>query len=67
MMHCPKCGSVANTRSSRYMSDKVKERYHQCRNIVCSTTFVSHEQIARIINKPQLVEPIQVEDIKCTL
>lgn len=63
MMHCPNCGGPAHTRSSRYMTDKVKERYHQCRNVMCSTTFVSHEQIARIITAPQLIEPVKVEGI----
>ncbi|MGP0939435.1 peptidylprolyl isomerase [Serratia sp. CY74664] len=32
MMHCPLCGHVAHTRSSRYLSESTKERYHQCRN-----------------------------------
>lgn len=32
MMHCPYCKSAAHTKSSRYMSEQVKERYHQCTN-----------------------------------
>lgn len=28
MMHCPLCGHVAHTRSSRYLSESTKERYH---------------------------------------
>jgi len=49
MMHCPLCGKVAHTRSSRYLSESTKERYHQCQNIECSCTFATHESVARII------------------
>lgn len=52
MMHCPLCGHVAHTRSSRYLSESTKERYHQCRNINCSCTFATHESVARVIVKP---------------
>ena len=54
MMHCPLCGSVAHTRSSRYLSEATKERYHQCQNINCSCTFV-----ARVIVKPGDIVPAQ--------
>jgi transcriptional regulator NrdR family protein len=53
MMNCPLCGSVAHTRSSRYLTDATKERYHQCRNINCSCTFATHESVARVIVKPE--------------
>ncbi len=52
MMHCPLCGKVAHTRSSRYLSESTKERYHQCQNIECSCTFATHESVARVISKP---------------
>ncbi|GAA3911114.1 MULTISPECIES: ogr/Delta-like zinc finger family protein [Gibbsiella] len=52
MMHCPLCGNVAHTRSSRYLSNSTKERYHQCQNIHCSCTFATHESVARVIAKP---------------
>jgi hypothetical protein len=51
MMHCPLCGHVAHTRSSRYLSESTKERYHQCRNINCSCTFATHESVARVITR----------------
>ena len=51
MMHCPVCGNVAHTRSSRYLSESTKERYHQCQNINCSCTFATHESVARLIVK----------------
>lgn len=51
MMHCPVCGNVAHTRSSRYLSESTKERYHQCQNINCSCTFATHESVARVIVK----------------
>ncbi|WP_260524100.1 ogr/Delta-like zinc finger family protein [Serratia sp. PL7] len=55
MMNCPLCGHTAHTRSSRYLSEETKERYHQCRNVDCSCTFATHETVARLIATPQLV------------
>lgn len=52
MMHCPYCKSVAYTKSSRYMSEQVKERYHQCTNLVCSCTFKTSESITKVITAP---------------
>lgn len=52
MMHCPLCRNAAHTRSSRYLSERTKERYHQCQNINCSCTFATHETIDRIIVEP---------------
>lgn len=43
MMHCPYCKSPAHAKSSRYMSEQVRERYHQCTNLDCSCTFKTHE------------------------
>ncbi|WP_394661836.1 ogr/Delta-like zinc finger family protein [uncultured Pantoea sp.] len=60
MMHCPYCKSPAHTKSSRYMSEQVKERYHQCTNLDCSCTFKTNESITKVITAP-LQEP--VEDI----
>ncbi len=39
MFHCPFCKTSAHARTSRYLSDNVKQRYHQCVNIECSATF----------------------------
>ncbi|WP_097737489.1 ogr/Delta-like zinc finger family protein, partial [Escherichia coli] len=52
MMHCPLCQDAAHARSSRYLSTETKERYHQCQNINCGCTFVTHESLARFIVKP---------------
>lgn len=52
MMHCPICQEAAHARSSRYLSSETKERYHQCQNIHCGCTFVTHESLARYIVRP---------------
>jgi len=52
MMNCPKCGYAAHTRSSYQVTDKTKERYCQCQNINCGSTFVTHETIVRYIVTP---------------
>ncbi|WP_213715041.1 ogr/Delta-like zinc finger family protein [Cedecea lapagei] len=57
MMNCPDCGHAAHTRSSFLVSNKTKERYCQCQNINCGTTFVTHETLVRYIAKPGVVEP----------
>lgn len=54
-MKCPNCKSVAHARSSRYVTDSLVERYLQCRNIECGTTFVTNEIYARIISEPSKV------------
>lgn len=52
MMHCPYCKSPAHAKSSRYMSEQVKERYHQCTNPDCSCAFKTSESITRVITAP---------------
>ncbi|MEO3990237.1 ogr/Delta-like zinc finger family protein [Pseudocitrobacter cyperus] len=52
MFHCPKCQHVAHARTSRYLSENTKERYHQCTNISCSCTFVTMEAVDRFISVP---------------
>ena len=56
MMNCPKCGHAAHTRSSFRVSDNTKERYCQCQNINCGTTFVTHETVVRFIVTPGQVD-----------
>ncbi len=52
MMHCPVCQQAAHARSSRYLSTETKERYHQCQNVECGCTFVTHESLVRYIVRP---------------
>ncbi|MBA6178089.1 ogr/Delta-like zinc finger family protein, partial [Klebsiella variicola] len=49
MMHCPFCKKSAHARTSRYLSENVKQRYHQCTNIECSATFRTTEAIDEVI------------------
>lgn len=58
MMHCPYCKSSAHTKSSRYMSEQVKERYHQCTNLDCSCTFKTNESITKVITAPPQPEKV---------
>ncbi|MFK3913348.1 ogr/Delta-like zinc finger family protein [Enterobacter cancerogenus] len=52
MFHCPKCKHSAHARTSRYLSENTKERYHQCTNVDCSCTFVTMESVERLIASP---------------
>ncbi|MEN4768867.1 ogr/Delta-like zinc finger family protein [Duffyella gerundensis] len=58
MMHCPYCKSPAHAKSSRYMSEQVKERYHQCTNLECSCSFKTNESITRVITAPPQPEKL---------
>jgi len=49
MFHCPFCKQAAHTRTSRYLSENVKQRYHQCTNIECSATFRTTEAVDGVI------------------
>lgn len=57
MMHCQYCKHAAHARSSRYLSDTTKERYHQCTNINCGHTFATMETVTRSIMTPGDVIP----------
>lgn len=57
MFHCPFCKTNAHSRTSRYLSDNVKQRYHQCMNIECSATFRTLESIDGVIHSPA-TEPV---------
>jgi hypothetical protein len=53
-MHCSFCKNAAHTKSSRYMSEQVKELYHQCTNLDFSCTFKTNESITKLITgQPQ--------------
>ncbi|MCV4784526.1 ogr/Delta-like zinc finger family protein, partial [Escherichia coli] len=52
----PKCGHAAHTRSSLRVTDQTKERYCQCQNINCGTTFITHETVVRFIMTPGVID-----------
>ncbi|MBS6110869.1 MAG: ogr/Delta-like zinc finger family protein, partial [Citrobacter freundii] len=49
MFNCPFCKKTAHVRTSRYLSENVKQRYHQCTNIECSATFRTIESVDGVI------------------
>ncbi|MCI0214191.1 hypothetical protein E7W56_06600 [Cronobacter sakazakii] len=55
MFHCPFCRHASHTRTSSYLSENVKRRYHQCRNIECSATFRTTESVDGVIRAGVLV------------
>ncbi|MCW9401788.1 ogr/Delta-like zinc finger family protein [Klebsiella quasipneumoniae] len=63
MMHCPFCKKSAHTRTSRYLSENVKQRYHQCTNIECSATFRTTEAIDEVIRLPAEKTPPVAEPV----
>lgn len=65
MMHCPFCKSPAHTRSSRYLSERVKQSYYQCTNIVCSASFRAMMAVDKIIQSPALADLSDDEFIVC--
>lgn len=57
MMRCPYCKKAAHVRTSRYLSDNVKQSYLQCTNVFCSATFRTVESIDEVIRPPMEKEP----------
>ncbi|MGX4750332.1 ogr/Delta-like zinc finger family protein [Morganella morganii] len=61
MFHCPFCKKTAHVRTSRYLSENVKQRYHQCTNIECSATFRTIESVDGVIRAaPEKIAPAPV-------
>ncbi|WP_089577796.1 ogr/Delta-like zinc finger family protein [Escherichia coli] len=57
MMRCPYCNQAAHVRTSRYLSEYVKQIYLQCVNVFCSTTFRTIESIDEVIRPPAEEKP----------
>ncbi len=56
MSHCPYCRQPAHTRTSRYVSENLKQRYHQCTSLECSATFRTSETLDGVIRQPAMPE-----------
>ena len=57
MFHCPFCKKTAHVRTSRYLSENVK----QCTNIECSATFRTIESVDGVIRAaPEKPDPAPV-------
>lgn len=67
MFHCPFCKTSAHARTSRYLSESVKVRYHQCVNIGCSATFRTLESVDGIIRSPATEPVILASEVATTV
>ncbi|AZI85610.1 transcriptional regulator [Kosakonia sp. CCTCC M2018092] len=56
MFHCPYCRQPAHTRTSRYVSENLKQRYHQRTSLECSATFRTSETLDGVIRQPAMPE-----------
>jgi len=56
MFRCPYCKRPAHTRTSRYVSENLKQRYHQCTSLECSATFRTSETLDGVIRQPAMPE-----------
>ncbi|RTO99734.1 ogr/Delta-like zinc finger family protein [Enterobacter hormaechei] len=64
MFRCPKCGASTRTRSSTPFSCNTKISYHQCNNLMCSSTFTTTTEFDRFISEGKLnpdAPPIPVD------
>lgn len=48
-MHCPVCGHVAHVRTSRPLSETVREQYLHCTNARCQTVFKGLVEVSTIV------------------
>jgi len=55
---CPHCDSVANTRSSRMLSVKLREAFCQCSNLYCGHTFVTLTEVVRTLSPSATPNPL---------
>jgi hypothetical protein len=53
-------GLPSYLKSSLYMSEQVKEAYHQCTNLECSSTSKTHANIVKVITRSPEPEQIAV-------
>ncbi len=61
MFHCPFCKKTAHVRTSLYLSENVKQRYHQCTKIECPATFRTIESVDGVIRAaPEKPDPAPV-------
>lgn len=58
MFKCPMCGASSRTRASEHMSSTVQRSYHQCNNILCSTTFCTMTEVSHIVSEGKPVKGI---------
>ncbi|ELY2553965.1 ogr/Delta-like zinc finger family protein [Cronobacter sakazakii] len=56
MFHCPYCKHPAHTRTSRYVPENLRQRYHQCTSLECSATFRTSETLDGVIRQPAMPE-----------
>ncbi|WP_394521252.1 transcriptional regulator [Pantoea sp. SGAir0184] len=56
MFHCPFCKQPAHMRTSRYLTENLKQRNHRCTSSECSATFRTTEMLDGMICKPAMPE-----------
>ena len=49
-MDCPQCGSRAFVRSSRPLSNTMRELMFQCRVLPCSASWIANLEVARMLS-----------------
>ncbi|MDN0075618.1 ogr/Delta-like zinc finger family protein [Crenobacter sp. SG2303] len=55
---CPHCGAIANTRTSRMMSAKLREARHQCSDLECGHTFATLTEVVRTLSPSAKPNPL---------
>ncbi|MGL5948133.1 MAG: ogr/Delta-like zinc finger family protein [Aeromonas sp.] len=61
MFVCPKCNTVAHTRTSTLLSDQVRRSYHQCQNLTCGSTFTTLDTFERYLNDAAPARDVPLE------
>lgn len=57
MMHCPHCKDRAYARTSKYLSDLLREVRYCCRNLDCGCIFVCTLEAVRIVSPSAIPDP----------
>ncbi|GAA5100512.1 ogr/Delta-like zinc finger family protein [Wohlfahrtiimonas larvae] len=48
---CPECNHRAKIVTTKVITTETREKYYQCMNVYCSSTFVTYEMVDRWIVK----------------
>lgn len=54
MMYCPACQNAAHMRKIQQGEDGNREIIYQCRNVECSTTFITKEILSHIVGNSKM-------------
>lgn len=63
LFKCPHCRSIARVRTSRELSELMREAYFQCSNIVCGHVFKTYVEVVETVSPSSQPDPEMARQI----